>query len=280
MNGESDRRASDYSGRDVEAARRVMAELAQILGSYREAFVLIGGWVPDLLLPEAIPRHVGSLDVDLLLNPNKLKSGKYADILDLIEQRGYCRTDQSFKYTKEVLLGGGPAIGVDVDFLIPEGAKTDKLESKPGFRAIDLEAGWMALSASKIRDYEGTTMQGGRNLVKLAVVQIEAFVVLKAFAIDRRDKEKDAYDLVFTMRNWPGASRAVAERIRPYLEDEIVQKAIDILGSKFRSAKDYGPQSVARFLDSGDPDEKAFHAEDAFQRVGSLLGALALNGSA
>lgn len=276
MKEEAGRRADDYGTREVEAARRVMTELAQILGTYREAFVLVGGWVPDLLMPNAEERHVGSLDVDLLLNPEKLRAGQYAALLELLEGRGYSQTDKAFKYAKEVELAGGPPVRVEVDFLIPEGAKADKLESRPDFRAIDLEAGWMALNASEMHDYDGTTLEGGPNRVTLAVVRIEAFVVLKAFALDARAKEKDAYDLVYSLTNWPGESAAVAERIRPYLEDAMVQKALGILDKKFRSAEDYGPQCVAMFLDSGDPDERAFHAQDAFQRVDRLLKALGI----
>ncbi|MGA9752313.1 MAG: hypothetical protein WBS54_11055 [Acidobacteriota bacterium] len=279
MKEEAGHQEADYGTREVEAARRVMTELAQILGAYRDAFVLVGGWVPDLLLPDATPPHIGSLDVDLLLNPDRLKSGKYSALLELLEQRGYCQTDKAFKYAKEVEMEGGPPVRVEVDFLIPEGAKTDKMESRPGFRAIDLEAGWMALKASEMHDYDGVTLEGGPNRVKLAVVQIEAFVVLKAFALDRRGKEKDAYDLVYSLKNWPGGSVAVAERIKPYLGDGIVKEALGILETKFRSAADYGPQCVARFLNSGDPDQRAFNAQDAFQRVRGLLDALGVRGS-
>jgi hypothetical protein len=37
---------SDYGQREVEAAHRVLIELMQILGEYRDHMVLIGGWVP------------------------------------------------------------------------------------------------------------------------------------------------------------------------------------------------------------------------------------------
>lgn len=49
-----------------------MTEIWQVLGEYRDSMVLIGGWVPDLLLPGAIPPHTGSLDVDVLLDPGPI----------------------------------------------------------------------------------------------------------------------------------------------------------------------------------------------------------------
>jgi hypothetical protein len=69
MNDRTGQRAAGYQAREVEAARRVIVELWQILGAYRDALVLVGGWVPELLLPHTKPPHTGSIDVDLLLNP-------------------------------------------------------------------------------------------------------------------------------------------------------------------------------------------------------------------
>lgn len=64
------RTRNDYEARGVEAARRVLVDLGQTLGSMFEiAIVVIGGWVPELLLHDAEEPHTGSLDVDLALDP-------------------------------------------------------------------------------------------------------------------------------------------------------------------------------------------------------------------
>ena len=50
----------DYGARDVEAARRVLVDLGQVLGTwFKDSIVVIGGWVPDLLLPDADEPHIG-----------------------------------------------------------------------------------------------------------------------------------------------------------------------------------------------------------------------------
>jgi len=41
---------TDYAAEAVEAARSVMLELIRLLGEYRDDLVIVGGWVPDLLL--------------------------------------------------------------------------------------------------------------------------------------------------------------------------------------------------------------------------------------
>jgi hypothetical protein len=63
----------DYSPREVEAAKRVMTEIWQVLGEYRDAMVLVGGWIPGLLIADGSTLHTGSLDVDVLLDPDLLR---------------------------------------------------------------------------------------------------------------------------------------------------------------------------------------------------------------
>lgn len=82
------RHEGDYTDRQVEAARRVLVDIGQVLASFRDAVVVVGGWVPDLLLPAAKPAHVGSIDVDLALNAAKLGDGRYAELLKLLLDTG------------------------------------------------------------------------------------------------------------------------------------------------------------------------------------------------
>lgn len=83
MNAEP-RHEGDYTDRQVEAARRVLVDLGQVLAAFRDAIVIVGGWVPDLLLPNAQSEHVGSIDVDLALDAGKLDDGRYAQLLKLL----------------------------------------------------------------------------------------------------------------------------------------------------------------------------------------------------
>lgn len=51
MNDDEPRFARDYNSRLVQAAERVLIDVGQVLASFRDAIVVIGGWVPELLLP-------------------------------------------------------------------------------------------------------------------------------------------------------------------------------------------------------------------------------------
>ncbi len=77
--------ASEYADRGVQAVTSVLVELGQVLGAWRDRFVVIGGAVPWLLLPAGSPPHVGTLDVDLALDPEALESPEYATFVAALE---------------------------------------------------------------------------------------------------------------------------------------------------------------------------------------------------
>src|SRR5712692_1304195 len=97
------RTAHDYE-EDVTATSRVgLAEIMTILGAYRESLVLIGGWAPYLILEQfGEPRgeyvdgaqtfdaevtsdrfvHVGSIDIDFVVDPAVIDAERYATIVE------------------------------------------------------------------------------------------------------------------------------------------------------------------------------------------------------
>lgn len=107
---------TDYNAQAVKAARSVMMELVRLLGEYREDMVVVGGWVPDLLLPSAEPKHIGSMDVDLALDHRKITEAGYRTILEHLVTRGYSQGDQSYVFYRTVVVEGRE-IKVEVDLL-------------------------------------------------------------------------------------------------------------------------------------------------------------------
>jgi len=90
MNDEP-RHHAEYESRQ-EAARRVLVDIGQVLASFRDCLVVVGGWVPDLLISEAEEPQVGSMDVDLALDAEKLNDGRYAELLKLYSK--FCFSDR------------------------------------------------------------------------------------------------------------------------------------------------------------------------------------------
>ena len=89
--------ARDYHERDVRAAYAVLIEIGQVLGAWREKFVIVGGSVPWLLLRGARPQHIGTLDIDLDLNPDALADGEYATLVEALEKHEYERGQPGLK---------------------------------------------------------------------------------------------------------------------------------------------------------------------------------------
>jgi hypothetical protein len=115
----------DYTEEIVEAARSVLLETLHVLGEYQDAIVIVGGWVPELLLSQKDARHVGSIDVDLALNHREIGQVGYRSILRLLLSRGYSQGEQPFIFRRSVKTGGREIL-VEVDFLSGEYAGTGR----------------------------------------------------------------------------------------------------------------------------------------------------------
>jgi tRNA nucleotidyltransferase/poly(A) polymerase len=76
----------------------VLIDLGQVLAAFEDCLVVVGGWVPDLLLAVADEPHVGSIDVDLALDAAKLASGRCAQLLEtLLKTRRYKQAGEPFR---------------------------------------------------------------------------------------------------------------------------------------------------------------------------------------
>lgn len=78
----------DYIKDKVDAALSVLIELMQLLGEYRDNMVVIGGWVPEFVIPKKNEPYVGSLDVDLALDHREITEEGYKTIQELLFKQG------------------------------------------------------------------------------------------------------------------------------------------------------------------------------------------------
>lgn len=271
------RHESDYTNRQVEAARRVLVDVAQVLASFRDAIVVVGGWVPDLLLPHSEIEHIGSIDVDLALDATKLGDGRYAELLKLLlDTRRYGRGDKDFQLVATVDLEDGEVpVKVEVEFLAPSDVKLKKNHPKlvEGFRVLQFPACAAALRHPNSIEWEGLMISGVPNTVRLQVASLPDFITMKAHALQGRDKPKDVYDLCYCL-DQPDAITAVAEDWRSRVDDRLVREAIEILREKFQTVGHYGPTQLAVFHDFTDETERAMYARRAFELVQKLLSLL------
>ncbi len=274
MNGEP-RGVNDYGERQILAARRVLIDVAQVLGSFVDCFVVVGGWVPDLLLHGAEEPHSGSIDVDLALNIAKLKDGRYADLLKLLLGTGrFIRGNKPFQFVAEVDLGDEEIpVGVELEFLAPKNISFKKNKPKllHEFRVLQIDGCESVFREPKSITLTGEMIRGTTNTVNILVAALPDFLIMKAFAIEGRDKPKDSYDLCYCLDYYPGGIEKLAGAWKRRRNEKDIQRSLKILKSKFATVDSYGPSQVVDFFNSADQDQRDMQARRAFELVQSFL---------
>ncbi len=269
------RQREDYNNRQTEAARRVLVDLGQVLAAFADCFVVVGGWIPDLLMPKADEPHVSSIDLDLALDAKKLTAGGYAKLLkSLIATKRYQQADEAFKLFAEVdLKDGRPPVRVDVDFLKSPETKTKKNQPKltENFRPLDASGCNAAFENPELIDITGKMIKGQSNKVSFRVASIPDFPIMKSYALAKRDKPKDAYDICYCLDNYPGGLNKLAANWKKRAGKKDVRKAVKILKEKFAAVDSYGPVQVVEFHNSANAEERGQQARRAFELVQEFL---------
>lgn len=271
-------RRPDYALDAVGAARSVLIELVHLLGEYRNHIVVVGGWVPLLILPNAADRHVGTLDVDLALDHRTIQEPVYKTIRELLLSREYREGSQPFMFYRDVTRGGR-RITVRVDLLSREYGGTGRSHRTQVFqdlRARKARGSDLAFDLCSEVIVEGELPEGGLDSVVARVAGIVPFLVMKGMALRDRLKDKDAYDIYFCLANYPGGLDALVEAFEPHVNNGLVREALLIIKEKFASPDHVGSRSAAdsKFFD--DAEERAIRQQDAYQRVKYLLEKLGM----
>ena len=276
--------AGDYDDRTTTAVKSVLIEIGQILGSFDGKFAVIGGAVPWLLLNAADMPHSGTIDVDLSLDPSALGDGEYVRLVEVLQKHDYQQRENRprFQLVRTVpARNGGPDIDVVVDFLIPRDAQIVK--NRPpllsDFAAQRANGAELALKYNQMVAIEGYMPGGGRNLVHINVASIPALLAMKGYALTKRLKLKDAYDIYYSVRNFPEGIDALSKATLPLLKDQSARKGYCSISGKFRNVEDHGPTCVRKFVEGspllGDRTADQWQ-QDAFGQVDAWLKGLGL----
>jgi len=264
----------DYSADQIAAAKSVLLELVRLLGEYHDDIVVVGGWVPEFILPAYPNRHVGTLDVDLALNHAKVQEVGYETIRRLLLKRGYePHKQQPFIFFRTVLVAGKP-IRVEVDFLAGEyggtgrSHRTQRIQDSRARKARGCDLAFEMFTEVRV---EGTLPDGGRDSASVLVASIVPFLVMKGMALHERLKEKDAWDIYFALTNYPGGVDALVAEARPHIGDSLVREGFAKIGEKFASPEHVGPSFVADFEDVYDLDQRLLLRRDAYERADYFL---------
>ncbi|MBE6815903.1 MAG: hypothetical protein E7522_10720 [Ruminococcaceae bacterium] len=266
------KQAVDYSEGQKDAAYMILGEIVNLLNEFADSIRIIGGWVPSLLYPDS--DHIGSIDVDVLLDQQQIKrTDSYKTIKRILTQNGYSRhPEQYFTFVKTVEIQG-VSYTVDVDFLSGKYGGDGGAVSKhvDGIKALPATGGNFAFEFPPTDvKIEYIRSDGALDSGHVNVISVVPYLVMKAMALGR-GKPKDAYDIYCTIDNFQGGVKALVDEFIPYRNKKLVEQMREKLDEKFASPEHAGPSDIVAFLDINDEEEKARIKQDAYQKVHFLV---------
>ncbi|HEY9449785.1 MAG TPA: hypothetical protein VIQ60_08520 [Gemmatimonadaceae bacterium] len=267
---------AEYTPEAVEACEKALRTLLTKIGPWGTQLVLIGGMAPKYLVgsvPAELPPHVGTTDLDVIVGValETDEEAAYRTLQKNLVESGFAPSREpetgdeiTFRWER-----GVDGVTVALEFFCPAGdGVPGRLRRNPGpgvgsrVSAIRTRGAELAAADHIIVRLTGDTLDDGglREDVEVRVANILPLLVLKSIALHERDKDKDAYDIVWTLNAYRDGPPSVAKAARqsPIVEDAVVGEAIDLLRSNFRTYEHAGPAKYARFeiADPGDGDER------------------------
>jgi len=269
----------DYSKSEVEACLSVLVELMTVLGEFRDHIVLTGGWIPYFLAQEKGHEHVGSLDVDIALDFQEISDDSYQTILQALKDRGYKQGEQPFIFYRTITASDGRNVTVEVDLLAGEYggiARSHRTQQVLDVRARKARGCDLVFEHYRTLKISAKMPDGARNEVDIKIADIIPFLVMKGMALWERYKEKDAYDIYFTLLHYPGGIDELVKIIKPFKSNKLVTEGLGKIRAKFKNIDAPGPVWLINFEDVDEEEEKERLKRDAYERANSFLDALGI----
>jgi hypothetical protein len=270
---------SNYGKKEVDICLSVIVEIMTILGRYKNNIILIGGWVPYFILDKKGKDHVGSIDIDLALDFKNISDDSYRSILGLLKKRGYIQGSQPFVFNRNIKTEDGLVYSVEIDLLSGEYGGTSKSHRTQKVQEINARKARgcdLAFEHNIALPVKSIMPDGAENEVVMKVASIIPFLVMKGMAIWERMKEKDAYDIYFTILNYPGGVDAIAEVFKPLVNNKLVKEGLGKILAKFNNINSVGPTWLISFLSIENDSEKERIKRDCFERVTTLMKILGI----
>lgn len=214
----------------VLASRQLLQQVCALLTPFRDDAVLIGGWVPEIRFPDAVPAHVGSIDVDFAIRAD---AERHRQVVTLLSENGFRPGAEPYQFVKNMDVAGR-SFPVKLDLLTSPQAHATIFRGRAHapYPAVGAELAFKDNSLETI----GTA--------EVRVASIVPLIVMKAHALSDRAKAKDAYDLVFCLENFPGGIPALAAEFANVIDDPLVRETLDKLAERFRDEESTGPRQV------------------------------------
>jgi len=272
-------KTTDYPEEITQLSKSVLLEIMTLLKGYKDNIILVGGWVPYFLLQKFKKdenfKHIGSVDIDLVINPDLIKSGVYETIVKIIEDNGYVqRIDKlgnpiEFSFEREI-----KNKTIHIDFLstnYPEKTKKRHRIVQPDLKARTLKGAKIVLQHNFEEELEGNLPNGAYIKVKIRIANVVGCLITKALALGGRSKAKDNYDIYTVIAYYKHGEKSCAEEIKSFLNDKIISESLEDIKTNFETEISLGPIMIGNFMYSNDEDARNKIIVDSFMRVNRFL---------
>ncbi|MFH0798753.1 MAG: nucleotidyl transferase AbiEii/AbiGii toxin family protein [Pseudomonadota bacterium] len=271
------RYATHFEENEATRSQAVLLEIMTILGSYREYIYLVGGWAPYFLLklfqkPEDKFEHVGSIDIDLVIDFSQIEEPQYQTIVNLLLKREYeQRLDKLGRIIPFAFQRQYKGVDIQIDFLAGEYGGTGKKHRHQRIQD-DLLArkarGTDILPQHHIAfDLNGTLPDGALNTCKIKVANVVSALTMKGITISERYKEKDAYDIYSLIAHYKEGSLSVLQEVKEHLANGLVREGMRGLVQKFEAERSPGPTWAAKFMEPKNENEAALRQAEIYNSV-------------
>jgi hypothetical protein len=226
--------ASRYDKQVTENCERVLVTLLRGLGPWKDSIYLIGGLAPRYLVPKLasgkVP-HVGTGDVDIVMQLEMLaETEAYHTLEENLKKMGFERAEND--KGEKVSWRWKTKTERDVSVIASDG-KVKPLPTEGKISALNIPHSSMVFDHYEVKEIRAELLgEKGVAVEKVHFADIVSFTCLKAFAVDQRYKNKDAYDLVFCIENTEGGLEAVAKAFqaaRKGKHGNVIDEALGIL---------------------------------------------------
>lgn len=278
-----------YEDSVTEDCERMLVTLWRGLGPWKNSVCLVGGLAPRYLVrrrpPEVAP-HAGTGDVDLVIDLAVLADTEaYRTLEENLRAMGFERGENArgAKVNWRWVTWTEKGAQIVLEFLSDdpnlEGGQLQELPTPGVVKAINIP------HSAIVHDMHDTIEITAERLTDSAVVtetiayaNIVSFICLKAFALDNRDEEKDAHDLVYCLENYDGPTVEQFADALAGPHGAIIDEALKILVARFThpdpeiAYRRDGPMAAARFevpTDLGEDEQN--HLRILRQRQASEL---------
>ena len=269
---------SEYEPDAIQAAKRVLLEIASVFEDDLDHIVFVGGTACSLLFSQDTEPHEGTIDVDMAIDPAALSD--YTD--DTLEEKliyaNYQQVEgKKFRWDRRVRIDGR-VISVMVEFLSGEydGARRySEARAVQGIYASVLRGMDIAFIDPRDITISGLLPNGVMHEAAIKVCSPASLLAMKGISIHERIKgaDKDAVDIDYILRRYPDGLETLSRVFRSdaYVLDSLVQEGIRGIAKAFETLESIGPASVASIDRYTDAEERAIIQQSAFQRAQRFL---------